>query len=140
MDRVRVLLPALVGVALLGSFLLVPATNPPDDYAVSVERTQYGQNVTQYENLSPGYQQVFDTARESDGTVVYTGHTYPDSVEFPSSNGLSSRYVAYENTTYLVQFIHQITSPDIEGILRMLGSLAGGTILLTYAGYRRYVT
>lgn len=126
----------VVGTLLLGSFILVPVTNPPDTYTVTVASDHSAVESIQYGDLSADYKQVFDVARTNDGTKQYTGHTYPDGVEFPSENGVSSRYVTYENTTYLMQFIHVITQPDTIGIIRMVGSLIGGVTLLSYSGYR----
>ena len=137
MVRLRSALPAALGVLLLVSFFFAPAADPPDQYAVSVEPDDYVSDPTPYADLSSGQQRAFDAARAADGTKVYTGTTYPEGVSFPTNGGLTSEAVSYQNTTYLVQFTHTIEGPGIAGIVRTLGSLAGGVALLAYAGYRR---
>jgi len=137
MVQVRTALPAVVGLLLLGSFLVAPATSPPDTYTVTVQTEEYPDDPTPYEELSADYQRAFDAALASNGSVAYTGQTHPENVSFPDSNGLTSEQIAYQNQTYFVQYEHTIHVMGLAPLLRTLGSLTGGVVLLAYAGYRR---
>jgi len=138
MVQFRTALPAVVGLLLLGAFLFAPATSPPDTYSVTVQTDEYPSDTTAYEDLPTDHQRAFDDALDADGTVEYTGQTYPENVTFPDSNGLTSENVAYQNQTYLVQYEHTVNGIGAVPLLRTLGSLAGGVGLLAYAGYRRF--
>jgi hypothetical protein len=138
MVQYRTALPAVVGALLLGAFLLAPATSPPDTYSVTVQTDEYPTDTTAYEDLPADHQRAVDDALASDGTVEYTGQTYPENVSFPDSNGLTSQRVAYQNQTYLVQYEHTVNTMGPVSLLRTLGSLTGGVVLLAYAGYRHF--
>ncbi|SEV98456.1 hypothetical protein [Halobacterium jilantaiense] len=138
MVQVRTALPAVVGLLLLGSFLIAPATSPPDTYTVTVQTEEYPSDPAPYDELSAGTQRAFDAALASNGSVEYTGQERPENIPFPDSNGLTSEDITYQNETYFVQYEHTIHVMGMTPLLRTLGSLAGGVVLLAYAGYRRF--
>jgi len=137
MVRVRVAVPALLGVLLFGSFLFAPAVGPPDQYTITVKPYDYASDPTPYDDLSADYKQAFDAVQEANGTKVYEGATYPDNVSFTSGSGLTSKAVSHQNTTYLMKFTHTTEGPDVTRLVRTLGSLVAGVGLLGYAGYRQ---
>lgn len=139
MSRVRIALAVAAGILLLSSFLLAPATNPPDEYVVAIDQNQTATDATLYGNLSAGEQAAFDAARADEGSVQYVGQTYPDGVDFPDDGErlrVAEQTVEYRATTYDVRFIRDPSAPSTAGVFRTLGSLAGGIGLLGYAGYR----
>lgn len=138
MVRVRIALPAVLGIVLLAAFFAAPAANPPDEYLVVAEQNQSATAPTAYDDLEDGARTAFDAALAHGGVVRYVGQTRPDSVDFPGGDrtSVSAMQVEHETTRYDLRRMYEPTFPDAVGVLRTLGALVGGVAALAYAGYR----
>lgn len=139
MVRVRTALPAVLGIVLLGAFFAVPATSPPDEYLVAVEQNESAVDLTEYDGLSDGQRAAFDAALANGGTVRYEGQTYPGSLDFPDDSDrtrVTEMHVQHETTAYDLRLMYDPAFPSATGVLRTLGTLVGGVVALSYAGYR----